>query len=88
MQRYLSKQERAERVQDASMKRLNSQLKAMIKEGKNALATTIEIDDDRRMSEYGDVESTFDSDEGFVEESWVAPKKASVARMYRATHGG
>ncbi|EEH41823.1 hypothetical protein PAAG_03744 [Paracoccidioides lutzii Pb01] len=45
-QRYAAKAKRREREEDASIRRLNQQLKAMIKEGREALGTTIEIEDD------------------------------------------
>ena len=44
-QRYLAKQRRMEREEDASLRRLNRQLQAMIQEGKQALGTRVEIDD-------------------------------------------
>ncbi|EEH07468.1 conserved hypothetical protein [Histoplasma capsulatum G186AR] len=45
-QRLAARAKRREREEDASIRRLNQQLKAMIKEGKEALGTTIEIEDD------------------------------------------
>lgn len=45
-QRYAAKVRRRELEEDASIRRLNKQLKAMIKEGKEALGTRIEIEDD------------------------------------------
>ncbi|KAJ9313442.1 hypothetical protein DTO271D3_6305 [Paecilomyces variotii] len=45
-QRYAAKVRRQELEEDASIRRLNKQLKAMIKEGKEALGTRIEIEDD------------------------------------------
>ncbi|KAJ5175932.1 uncharacterized protein N7482_001809 [Penicillium canariense] len=45
MQRYAAQMRRKEREEDASIKRLNRQLQAMIKEGKEALGTTVEVDD-------------------------------------------
>jgi hypothetical protein len=44
-QRYAAKVRRREREEDASIRRLNQQLKAMIKEGKEALGTRVEVDD-------------------------------------------
>ncbi|KAI9374041.1 CoA binding domain-containing protein [Aspergillus egyptiacus] len=44
-QRYLAHQRRLEREEDASLRRLNRQLQAMIQEGKQALGTRVEIDD-------------------------------------------
>ncbi|KAL4807395.1 hypothetical protein BDV18DRAFT_137589 [Aspergillus unguis] len=44
-QRYLAKQRRREREEDASLQRLNKQLQAMIQEGKQALGTRVEVDD-------------------------------------------
>ncbi|EEH18230.1 hypothetical protein PABG_00793 [Paracoccidioides brasiliensis Pb03] len=46
VQRYAAKAKRREREEDASIRRLNQQLKTMIKEGREALGTTIEIEDD------------------------------------------
>lgn len=45
MQRYAAKMRRKEREEDASIQRLNKQLQAMIREGKEALGTTVEVDD-------------------------------------------
>ncbi|KAJ5569588.1 uncharacterized protein N7459_009018 [Penicillium hispanicum] len=45
MQRYAAQMRRKEREEDASIKRLNRQLQAMIREGKEALGTTVEVDD-------------------------------------------
>ncbi|KAL2872669.1 uncharacterized protein BJX67DRAFT_15042 [Aspergillus lucknowensis] len=44
-QRYLAQQRRLEREEDASLRRLNRQLQAMIQEGKQALGTRVEVDD-------------------------------------------
>lgn len=51
-QRYAAKIRRKEREEDASMRRLNNQLKAMIKEGKEALGTKIEVDDSMDISDW------------------------------------
>ena len=45
MQRQAAKMRRKEREEDASIQRLNKQLQAMIREGKEALGTTVEVDD-------------------------------------------
>ncbi|KAJ5081814.1 hypothetical protein NUU61_010078 [Penicillium alfredii] len=45
MQRQAAKIRRQEREEDASIRRLNKQLQAMIREGKEALGTTVEVDD-------------------------------------------
>ena len=45
MQRYAAQIRRREREEDASIKRLNRQLQAMIREGKQALDATVEVDD-------------------------------------------
>lgn len=45
MQRYAAQMRRREREEDASIKRLNRQLQAMIREGKQALGSTVEVDD-------------------------------------------
>ncbi|THC97072.1 hypothetical protein EYZ11_003450 [Aspergillus tanneri] len=44
-QRYMAQKRRMEREEDASLRRLNRQLQAMIKEGKQALGTQVEVDD-------------------------------------------
>lgn len=45
MQKYAAQLRRKERQEDASIRRLNKQLQAMIREGKEALGTTVEVDD-------------------------------------------
>ncbi|KAJ5651289.1 uncharacterized protein N7484_005012 [Penicillium longicatenatum] len=45
MQRYAARVRRKEREENASIQRLNKQLQAMIREGKEALGTTVEVDD-------------------------------------------
>jgi hypothetical protein len=45
MQRQAAKMRRKEREEDASIQRLNMQLQAMIREGKEALGTTVVVDD-------------------------------------------
>ncbi|CAG7924991.1 unnamed protein product [Penicillium olsonii] len=45
MQKHAAKMRRKEREEDASIQRLNKQLQAMIREGKEALGTTVEVDD-------------------------------------------
>lgn len=59
--KYLVDRKREERQQDASIKRMNDQLKALLKEGRQALGTKVEVimDDDSM-----DVE-----DEGYFEDS-------------------
>ena len=44
-QRYVAQMRRMEREEDASLRRLNRQLQTIIKEGKQALGTQVEIDD-------------------------------------------
>ncbi|KAM5434751.1 hypothetical protein MferCBS31731_006523 [Microsporum ferrugineum] len=44
-QRHAAKLRRKERQEDASIRRLNQQLKAMIREGREALGTRIEVDE-------------------------------------------
>jgi hypothetical protein len=44
-QRYMAQKRRMEREEDESLARLNRQLQAMIKEGKQALGTRVEVDD-------------------------------------------
>ncbi|KAF5860399.1 hypothetical protein ETB97_001618 [Aspergillus alliaceus] len=44
-QRYMAQMRRMEQEEDASLARLNRQLQAMIKEGKQALGTRVEVDD-------------------------------------------
>lgn len=51
-QRYAAKARKREREEDASIRRLNQQLKTMIKEGKEALGTKIEIDEDEGMEDW------------------------------------
>ena len=57
VRKFQQKLRRKEAHEDESMARLNEQLKAMIKEGKQALGSKIEID------EYGDGEGEGDEDE-------------------------
>jgi len=52
-QRYMADRRREERQADASIRRLNEQLKAMIKEGKQALGTKVEVLDDIEMEDEG-----------------------------------
>jgi hypothetical protein len=56
-QRYMAERRREERQADASIRRLNEQLKAMIKEGKQALGTKVEVLDDVEMEDEGYFES-------------------------------
>ncbi|EER22868.1 hypothetical protein CPC735_021670 [Coccidioides posadasii C735 delta SOWgp] len=51
-QRYAAKIRRREKEEDASIRRLNQQLKAMIREGKEALGTKIEIDETMDVDDY------------------------------------
>ncbi|KAI9741662.1 MAG: hypothetical protein M1834_000046 [Cirrosporium novae-zelandiae] len=61
-QRYVAKAKKREHEEDASMRRLNAQLKAMIKEGREALGTKFEVFDE----EMSDGEDPME-DEGFVD---------------------
>ncbi|KAJ5599209.1 hypothetical protein N7450_000276 [Penicillium hetheringtonii] len=45
MQKYAARIRRKEREEDASIQRLNKQLQDMIRQGKEALGTTVEVDD-------------------------------------------
>lgn len=45
MQRHAAQLRRKEREEDASIRRLNKQLQTMIRQGKEALGTTVEVDD-------------------------------------------
>lgn len=45
MQRHAARMRRKEREEDASIQRLNKQLQDMIRQGKEALGTTVEVDD-------------------------------------------
>ncbi|KAJ5907684.1 hypothetical protein N7495_000366 [Penicillium taxi] len=45
MAKYAARIRRREREEDASIQRLNKQLQAMIRQGKEALGTTVEVDD-------------------------------------------
>lgn len=58
-QRFMAERKREERQADASIRRLNEQLKAMIKEGKEALGTKVEVLDELDV----DME-----DEGYLEQ--------------------
>ncbi|TID23635.1 hypothetical protein E2P81_ATG03201 [Venturia nashicola] len=58
-QRFMAERKREERQADASIRRLNEQLKAMIKEGKEALGTKVEVLDEMDV----DME-----DEGYFEQ--------------------
>jgi hypothetical protein len=51
--RYLQERRREERQADASIRRLNDQLKQMIQEGKAALGTKIEVVEDVQMEDEG-----------------------------------
>jgi hypothetical protein len=51
--RYVQERRREERQADASIRRLNDQLKQMIQEGKAALGTKIEVVDDVQMEDEG-----------------------------------
>jgi len=44
--RFRNKKYREERQQDASLRKLNDQLRAMIREGKAALGTKVEVESD------------------------------------------
>lgn len=53
VQRHAAKMRRKEREEDASIQRLNKQLQDMIREGKAALGTTVEVNDvDMDFSDY------------------------------------
>lgn len=58
MQRHAAKIRRRELEEDANLRRFNSQLKAMIKEGKEALGTKFEVEEDEPI------------DEGYAEENY------------------
>ncbi|KAL8741444.1 MAG: hypothetical protein Q9184_008384 [Pyrenodesmia sp. 2 TL-2023] len=57
VQRHAARIRRREIEEDANLKRFNQQLKAMIREGKEALRTTVEVED----------ESDVVADEGYIE---------------------
>ena len=61
-QRWSARKQKENRQNDASMSRLNKQLQAMIREGKEALATRVEIQDGRKFDDF--------KDEGFGEGDW------------------
>ncbi|KAI9839237.1 MAG: hypothetical protein M1819_003231 [Sarea resinae] len=67
--RFAAQRRREEKEADASIKKLNQQLKAMIREGKEALGSTIEIEDDfSNASLAKDYEMDMEmEDEGFSE---------------------
>lgn len=50
--RYAAKFRRREREEDASIQRLNDQLRAMIREGKEALGSRVEVDDSMDLDDY------------------------------------
>ena len=58
VQQYEKKMRRQEKVQDKSMQRLNQQLQDMIREGKQALGTRIDVEDDVGMEDEGYGEGT------------------------------
>lgn len=60
---YAAKARRREVEDDASIRRLNRQLKAMIREGKEALGTRVEVEMDERMD--GLVDEGYAEGEGF-----------------------
>lgn len=51
MQRHAARMRRRELEEDANLKRLNSQLKAMIKEGKEALGTRFDVEEEEPIDE-------------------------------------
>ena len=57
VQRHAAKMRRRELEEDANLKRLNQQLKAMIREGREALGTKIEVQDDPIDEGYAEGES-------------------------------
>lgn len=57
VQRHAARIRRRELEEDANLKRFNQQLKAMIREGKEALRTTVEVEE----------EADFIVDEGYIE---------------------
>ncbi|KAL8731430.1 MAG: hypothetical protein Q9166_003405 [cf. Caloplaca sp. 2 TL-2023] len=61
VQRHAARMRRREVEEDANLKRFNQQLKAMIRQGKEALRTTVEVDDE------GDIPI----DEGYIEGDYV-----------------
>ncbi|KAB8349715.1 hypothetical protein FH972_023730 [Carpinus fangiana] len=84
IQRWSAKKAREERQADASMRKLNQQLKAMIREGKAALATKFEVrDDDDASSSYydeddGDARMGELEDEGFSEVDFERERASHV----------
>jgi hypothetical protein len=66
VRKFEQKMRRKEAKEDESIRRLNEQLKAMIKEGKQALGSRVEVMDG------GDADEDIDCDEGFVDgdEGW------------------
>lgn len=60
---YAERIEREEREADASIKKFNARLKAMIREGKQALGTKVEVEDnlDCEMEDEGFADGYFDS---------------------------
>ena len=60
VQRHAARLRRKEAAEDANLKRFNQQLKAMIKEGKEALGTRIEIEEEELGESTRDGEDMFD----------------------------
>ena len=65
VQRHAARMRKRELQEDANLKRFNQQLKAMIKEGKEALGTKFEVEDE------GDDEPM---DEGYAEGGYFDEK--------------
>ena len=61
VQRHAARLRKKEAEEDANLKRFNQQLKAMIKEGREALGTKFEVEEDDMLVEGGDI---FDRDHG------------------------
>lgn len=77
IQRWSAKKAREERQADASMRKLNQQLKAMIREGKEALATKFEVSVDDSSSYYDEHDSMVLEDEGFSEADYGRAREPS-----------
>ncbi|KAI4112383.1 MAG: hypothetical protein LQ345_006460 [Seirophora villosa] len=65
VQRHAARIRRRELEEDANLKRFNRQLKAMIREGKEALRTTVEVEDDCDLA----------VDEGYIEGDYLEERE-------------
>lgn len=64
MQRHAARMRKRELEEDANLKRLNSQLKAMIKEGKEALGTRFDVEEEEEPIDEGYAEGDYFHESG------------------------